>query len=58
MGRCREVNDIIAPEFNRLKELGKMGAILLNDMWHIAVTHVGCVSSGILWVKFKFSTPR
>ena len=30
-------------------------AILLNDVWHNAVTDFGCVSSRILWIKFKFS---
>ena len=29
--------------------------ILLNDMWHSAVMDIGCVSSRILWIKFKFS---
>ena len=27
----------------------------LNDVWHSAVTDFGYVSSGILWIKFKFS---
>ena len=30
-------------------------AILLNDAWHSAVIDFGCVSSRILWIKFKFS---
>ena len=30
-------------------------AIQLNDVWHNAVIDFGCVSSKILWVKFKFS---
>ena len=29
--------------------------ILLNDVWHSAVVKFGCVSSRILWIKFKFS---
>ena len=24
---------------------------LLNDVWHSAVVDLGCVSSGILWIK-------
>ena len=35
---------------------GKEGvAILFNDVWHNAVVDFGCVSSRILWIKFKFS---
>ena len=30
-------------------------AILLNDVWYSAVIDFGCVSSRILWIKFKFS---
>ena len=30
-------------------------AILLNDVWHSAVIDFGCVSSRILWIKFKYS---
>ena len=30
-------------------------AILLNDMWHSAVIDFGCISSRIIWIKFKFS---
>ena len=30
-------------------------AVLLNDVWHSAVMSLGCVSSRILWIKFKFS---
>ena len=29
-------------------------AILLNNVWHSAVVDFGCVSSRILWIKFKF----
>ena len=46
------VNGIIAV-FRRWKELGV--AVPLNDMWHSAVIDFGCVSSRILWIKFKFS---
>ena len=30
-------------------------AVLLNNVWHSAVVKYGCVSSRILWIKFKFS---
>ena len=30
-------------------------AVLLYDVWHSAVVKSGCVSSRILWIKFKFS---
>ena len=30
-------------------------AVLLNDVWRSAVVKSGCVSSRILWIKFKFS---
>ena len=30
-------------------------ALLLNDVWQNAVIDFGCVSSRILWIKFKFS---
>ena len=29
--------------------------IVLNDVWRSAVIDYGCVSSRILWIKFKFS---
>ena len=29
--------------------------ILLKDVWLSAVIDFGCVSSRILWIKFKFS---
>ena len=29
-------------------------AVLLNNVWHSAVVNFGCVSSRILWIKFKF----
>ena len=36
-------------------ERGREGvAVLLNDVWHSAVVKYGCVSSRILWIKFKF----
>ena len=30
-------------------------AILLNDVWHIGVVDFRCVSSRILWIKYKFT---
>ena len=30
-------------------------AILLDDVGHSALVDFGCVSSRILWIKFKFS---
>ena len=30
-------------------------ATLLNDVWHRALIDFGCVSSRILWIKFRFS---
>ena len=30
-------------------------AVLLNDVGHSAVVDFGCVSSRILWIKFKSS---
>ena len=38
----------------RWKELGT-GVAMLNDVCHSAVVKCGCVSSRILWIKFKFS---
>ena len=37
-------------------EIAREGvAVLLKDVWHGAVVKYGCVSSGILWIKLKFS---
>ena len=48
------VNGIIVgvQEMERVRE---GVAILLNDVWHSALIYFGCVSSRILWIKFKFS---
>ena len=50
---CR-VNGIIAgvQEMERAKE---EVAILLNDLYHSAGIDFICVSSRVLWIKFKFS---
>ena len=29
--------------------------LLMNNVWHGTVTDFCCVSSSVLWVKFKFS---
>ena len=37
-------------------EMAREGvSVLLNDLWYSAVTDFGCISSRILWIKFKFS---
>ena len=33
-------------------------AILFNDVWHSTVMDFLCVSSIILWIKFKFSSVK
>ena len=50
----REKNGIITgvQEMERARE---GVTLLLNDVWHSAVVDFGCVSSRILWIKFKFS---
>ena len=49
-----EVNGIITgiPEMKRAR---KGVAVLLNDVWHRVVIDFECISSRILWIKFKFS---
>ena len=42
------------PVFSRWKELGKGWTSCLNDVWHSTEVDFGCVSSRILWIKFKF----
>ena len=44
----------ILPVFRRWKELGKV-AILLNDVGYSALIDFGCISSRIMWIKFRFS---
>ena len=48
------VNGIIegVQEIERARETV---AVLVSDEFHIAVVDIGCSSSWILWVKFKFS---
>ena len=38
-----------------MERAGEGMAILLNDVWHSAVIDLGCVSSRIHCIKFKFS---
>ena len=40
--------------FNRWKKAREGVAILLRDVWHTSLIDFGCVSSRILWVKYKF----
>ena len=52
---CCGVNNIIAGvQFRRWKELGCV-VVLLSDVWHSAVIDFRCVSSRIIWIKFRFS---
>ena len=48
------VNGIIAGvhEMERTRE---GVAVLLNDVWQSAEINFGCVSSRVLWIKFRFS---
>ena len=48
------VNGIIA-DVKGVERAKKWVAILLNDVWHSAVIDFICVSSRILWIKFRFS---
>ena len=48
------VNGLIAV-VQEMKRAREGAAIMLNDVWHRAVVHFGCVSSRIFWIKFKFS---
>ena len=48
------VNGIIA-DVQDMERAREGVAILLNDVLHNAVIDFGCVSSRILWIKFKFS---
>ena len=49
-----EVNGIIAgvQEIERAREVV---AVLMKDEWYSVMTDFGCVSSKVIWVKFKFS---
>ena len=48
------VNGIIA-DVQEMERAREGVEVLLNDVWHNAVRDFGCVSSRILWIKFKFS---
>ena len=45
----------IIADFQEMERTREGVAILLNAVWHSAVIDFGCVSSRILWSKFKFS---
>ena len=47
------VNGIIA-DVQEMERAREGVAILLNDIWHSVVIDFGCISSRILWSKFKF----
>ena len=47
--------NVIFAGVQELERARKGVAILLNDVWHSAVVNIGCVSSRIFWIKFKFS---
>ena len=38
-----------------MKRARECVAVLLSDEWHSAVIDFGCLSSRILWIKFRFS---
>ena len=48
------INGIIL-DVQEIERAKKGVAILLNDVRYSAVIDFGCVSSIILWIKFKFS---
>ena len=39
-------------------ERAREGVAILLNVWHSAVIDFGCVSSRILWIKFKFSRDK
>ena len=39
----------------QMKRARECVAVLLSDEWHSAVIDFGCLSSRILWIKFRFS---
>ena len=41
--------------FEEIERARQDVAVLMNDEWHSPVIDFGCVSSRILWVKFRFS---
>ena len=48
-----KVNGIISG-VQEMERARKGVSILLNDVWHSAVLKSGCVSSRVLWIKFRF----
>ena len=49
-----DVNGIISG-VQKMERAREGVAILLSNVWHIVVVKHGCVSSRIIWIKFKFS---
>ena len=47
--------DVIITGVQEIEKARESAAVLLNNVWHIAVIDLGCVSFRILWVKYKFS---
>ena len=41
--------------FQEIERAREQVAVLLNEVWHSAVIDFECVTSRILWIKFKFS---
>ena len=51
---CR-VNGMIIVVVQKIQMVRKGVAVLLNNVWHIAMIGFGCASSRTLWIKFRFS---
>ena len=52
---CGKVVNGIIDSVREMERARESVAILLNDVWHRAVIDLGCGSSKILWIQFKFS---
>ena len=55
MGMRRRGVSFLADGVHELERAREGVAVLLNDVWHSAVVKYGCISSRIVWIKFKFS---
>ena len=49
---------VIIAGVQEMERARKGMAILLNNVWHSVVIGFGCVSSRILWIKFKLSNVK
>ena len=47
--------NVIFDSVHEMERDREMEAALLNDVWHSVMIKAGCVSSRIIWIKFKFS---